>query len=89
MRAWLGAKLAARGLDAGKLDEPSPYEMPYNVVALGARYSIEELVEPLAASRPGSATATPCSSAVREGLLARKLKAPRCAAGRTTSTWIR
>src|SRR5262245_55766142 len=39
VRAWLGAKLAARGFDAAKLDAPLPYDMPHNAVALGARYS--------------------------------------------------
>jgi hypothetical protein len=76
VRAWLGAKLAARGFDAGRLDRPSPYEMPYNAVALGARYSIEELVEPLAAIATWFGNGHAMLSAVREGLLARKLKAP-------------
>jgi hypothetical protein len=76
VRAWLGGKLAARGFDAGRLDAALPYDMPHNAVALGARYSIEELVEPLNAIAVWFGNGHAMLSAVREGLLKRKLKAP-------------
>ena len=42
VRTWLGGHVAARNLAAGKLDDPSPYAMPDHVLALGARYSLDE-----------------------------------------------
>ena len=48
VRAWLGSKLKARGLRCRPSStRASPYQIPHNVVALGARYSIEELADPL------------------------------------------
>jgi hypothetical protein len=76
VRAWLGEQLAGRGADPSRLDAPAPYDMPHNVVALGARYSIEELVEPLEAMAVWFANGHAMLSAVRQGLLARKFKAP-------------
>jgi len=37
-RRWLGERLAAIGLDAGRLDAPPPYAMPEHAVAAGAAY---------------------------------------------------
>ncbi len=37
-RAWLGERLATRGLDGKALDDPSPYEIPDRAVAPGAAY---------------------------------------------------
>jgi hypothetical protein len=37
-RQWLGAQLAARGLDARSLDAASPYELPAHAIAQGAAY---------------------------------------------------
>src|SRR5207237_2514083 len=37
-RRWLGGIAGARGLDAGALDAPSPYEMPAHTIAQGAPY---------------------------------------------------
>ena len=48
VRTWLGGIVAASGLDAKKLDTPSPYDMPFHALAYGARYSLEELTAPLA-----------------------------------------
>jgi hypothetical protein len=76
VRAWLGSKLQARGYDAAKLDGPLPYDMPHNVVALGARYSIEELIDPLNAIAVWFANGNAMLSAIRDGLVTRKLKAP-------------
>jgi hypothetical protein len=41
VRAWLGRQMAARGLDPGALDDPSPYEVP--ALANGAVYAAAEL----------------------------------------------
>ena len=76
VRAWLAAKLGARGFDAAKLDAPVPYDMPHNAVALGARYSVEELTGPLNALAVWFANGNAMLNAVRDGLLKRRLKAP-------------
>jgi hypothetical protein len=76
VRAWLACVLASHGLDAGKLDAAAPYQMPHHVLALGARYSIEELGDPLNALAVWFANGHAMLNAVRQGLLARKLKAP-------------
>jgi hypothetical protein len=72
--AWLSDTL--RGLDAAKLAAPLPYTMPHNVVALGARYSIEELMPELAAQALWFRNAHGLLSDVRAGLVKRRLKAP-------------
>ena len=76
VRTWLADVLRGRGLDAAKLDAPAPYQMPHHVLALGARYSIEELGDPLAALAVWFSNGHAMLSAVRQGLVARKLKAP-------------
>jgi len=40
-RGWLGELVGARGLDAQRLDAPSPYEMPASGIAAGARYAAD------------------------------------------------
>ena len=47
VRTWLGGHVAARNLAAGKLDDPPPYAMPDHVLALGARYSLDEIGDAL------------------------------------------
>jgi hypothetical protein len=76
VRAWLGGQLAARGLDAGKLDAPSPYAMPWHVIAIGARYSLDEQGEALATHAHWFANAHAALDATQRHLAARKLKAP-------------
>jgi hypothetical protein len=76
VRAWLGSRLAARGLDAGKLDAASPYEMPGHAIALGARYSLDELGEAFAVLSTWYANAHAALGEARDVLAARKLKAP-------------
>ena len=68
-----------------KLDAPLPYDMPHNVIALGARYSIEELVEPLHAIAVWYANGHSMLSTIRDGLVKRKLKAPETA--RANGAW--
>jgi hypothetical protein len=76
VRAWLGAQMTARGLDAKKLDAPSPYEMPWHVIAIGARYSLDEQGEALAAHAAWFANAHAALDAVQKKLAARRLHAP-------------
>ena len=76
VRAWLGGVLATRGLDAGKLDAPLPYDMPPHVLALSARYAIEELIEPLQALAVWFADASGLLGSVQQGLVKQRLKAP-------------
>jgi len=46
-RAWLGQEMRALGLDAKKLDAPSPYEMPAHAIAKGAAYAATRLADAL------------------------------------------
>ena len=76
VRTWLSQTLAARGLDGAKLDARAPYDIPAHVLALGARYSIEELTEPLQALAVWFANAHGLLGAVQQDLLRQRLKAP-------------
>jgi hypothetical protein len=76
VRAWLGAKLARRGLNATKLDSPSPYATPWHVIAIGARYSLDELNEAFATHANWFANAHAALAVVQKHLAARRLKAP-------------
>ena len=60
------AQLAARDLDAGKLDVPAPYAMPDHVLALGARYSLDELGDAFAALAAWFANAHAALGAVQQ-----------------------
>ncbi len=46
-RAWLGQEIHALGLDAKKLDAPSPYEMPAHAIAKGGAYGASKLASAL------------------------------------------
>jgi len=76
VRTWLGAQLSARGLDAAKLDAPSPSDLPWHVIAIGARYSLEEQGEALAIHAAWFANAHAALDAVQKKLAARRLRAP-------------
>ncbi len=76
VRTWLGGHVAARNLAAGKLDAPLPYDLPSHVIAIGARYSLEELGDPLRALATWYANAYGMLGRMRDRLAARKLKAP-------------
>jgi hypothetical protein len=75
-RAWLGRECAARGLDARKLDEPSPYAMPAYAIASGAKYSPGKLIEALRDLATWYANANGLLGEVGQRLAARKLNAP-------------
>jgi hypothetical protein len=76
VRVWLGGHVAARNLSAGKLDDPLPYVLPDHALALGARYSLDELGEVLAVMATWYANADAALIGVQKHLNARKLKAP-------------
>jgi len=76
VRIWLGAHLAARGAEAGKLDSPLPYAMPPHPLASGARYALDEIGDELKALAVWSGNAHAALGAVRKRLAARKMKAP-------------
>ncbi len=76
VRAWLGARLSARGLDPAKLDAPSPYDMPHHALGYGARYSIDELTEQLRTLSVWFPNGCGALERIRDKVLARKLKAP-------------
>jgi hypothetical protein len=76
VRAWLGGLLAARGFDAARLDAPSPYAMPDHALALGARYSLDELGDDFATLAAWYSNANATLGAVQKKLAAKRLKAP-------------
>jgi hypothetical protein len=76
VRTWLGGHVAARNLQAGKLDDPLPYTLPDHVLALGARYSLEELGDALAVLSTWYSNSNAALANVQRHLAARKLKAP-------------
>jgi hypothetical protein len=76
VRAWLRGQLAAAGLDAGRLDAPVPYAMPEHALALGARYSLDELGEAFQALSAWTANAHAALAAMQQRLAIKKLKAP-------------
>jgi len=48
VRRWLGAQLAARGLDPTRLDQDAPYTIPDHAVARGAAYRASAMSDALA-----------------------------------------
>jgi hypothetical protein len=76
VRTWLGGHVAARNLAAGKLDDPSPYAMPEHVLALGARYSLDEMGEALKALSAWYSNSHAALTGVQQVLARKKLKAP-------------
>jgi hypothetical protein len=76
VRTWLGGHVAARNLPAGKLDDPSPYAMPDHALALGARYSLDELGDAFKVLGTWCANANAALTGVQKHLAAKKLKAP-------------
>lgn len=76
IRGELGALLGARGLDAGKLDAPSPYEMPPHPVAAGAPYAVGGLAAALAELAAWYAAADRALCAAWAHVVARGFAAP-------------
>ena len=76
VRTWLGGHIAARNLVVGKLDDPSPYELPFHVIGTGARYTLDELGEAFTGHATWYANAHGALAGVQKQLAARRLKAP-------------
>jgi hypothetical protein len=76
VRRWLGEHLAAHGLKPAALDAPAPYEMPWHVIAIGARYSLDELLDSFETLSTWFANAHEALGLVHDKLAARKLKTP-------------
>ena len=76
VRAWLAGQMAVRGPKADKLDAALPYDMPHHVLALGARYSLEELLPAFGVLSVWYANGYGMLDHVRGKLAAKKLMAP-------------
>jgi hypothetical protein len=74
-RRWLGKQLGAHGLDAGKLDAPTPYDMPAHAVGRGGAYGAGKLADALAELAAWLANAQRSLGAVRERMTRRGLTA--------------
>jgi hypothetical protein len=70
-RRWLGEQLGARGLDAGKLDAPTPYDMPAHPVGRGGPYGAGKLADALAELAAWLANAQWSLGVVRERMTGR------------------
>jgi hypothetical protein len=75
-RTWLGGHVAARNLAAGKLDDPLPYAMPDHVLALGARYSLDEYGDAFKVLATWFANGSEAVASAQKRLVAKRLKAP-------------
>jgi hypothetical protein len=74
VRAWLGQRVRELGLDAQKLDAPSPYTMPAFGIATGASYSVDG--EALSLLAAWYTNANGALEETRQAMLARGLSAP-------------
>jgi hypothetical protein len=76
VRTWLGGHVAARNLAAGKLDDPLPYALPDHVLALGARYSLDEYGDAFKVLATWFANGSEAVASAQKRLVAKRLKAP-------------
>jgi hypothetical protein len=76
VRTWLGGHVAARNLAAGKLDDPLPYALPDHVLALGARYSLDEYGDAFKVLATWFANGSKAVASAQKRLAAKRLKAP-------------
>jgi hypothetical protein len=76
IRDWLAGRFGAAKLDARKLDTPLPYTIPEHALALGARYSLDELREAFRTLALWGANGHAALTAMQNDITARKLKAP-------------
>ena len=76
VRAWLGSRLNAKGLDPFALDKPLPYDMPASALASGGRYQLDELESALAELSGWYDNASRALDDVRHQLVARGVRAP-------------
>jgi hypothetical protein len=76
IRAWLGEKLAACGLDARALEAPLPYQLPDHPLGHGAAYATAGLGEALAELVAWYANADGILGEARRRIAARGIAAP-------------
>src|SRR5262249_29655653 len=76
VRSWLVAELNAGGLDARKLDEPAPYEIPAHALAGGSKYSTVRLSPALRDLTTWYSNANGALAAVTKTLAGRGLRPP-------------
>jgi hypothetical protein len=76
VRTWLLGHVAARNLQSGKLDDPSPYAMPEHALAFGARYSLDELSDAFATLTAWYSNANRALGQAQKALAGKRLKAP-------------
>ena len=76
IRAWLGSRLNAMGLDPFALDKPLPYDMPASAIASGGRYQLGELRPALAELSGWYDNASRALGDLRHELVVRGLRAP-------------
>jgi hypothetical protein len=76
IRAWLGSRFGAMGLDPFALDKPLPYDMPASAIGSGGHYQLNELRWALAALAGWYDNASTALDDVRHDLVARGLPAP-------------
>jgi len=74
IRQWLGNQFSARDLDPSLLDSPSPYEMPADPIAQGARYDATAWADALAEMAAWFTNAEFLLGLVQRNLMARGLK---------------
>jgi len=76
VKTWLRGHVAARNLASGKLDDPLPYALADHALALGGRYSLDELGDAFRTLSAWCANASGALSVVQHRLVSKKLKAP-------------
>src|SRR5215218_6143018 len=76
VKTWLRGHVAARNLVSGKLDDPLPYALADHALALGARYSLDELGDAFKTLSAWYSNANVALSAAQQRLASKKLKAP-------------
>ncbi|MGH6968828.1 MAG: hypothetical protein ACREEN_06975, partial [Stellaceae bacterium] len=75
VRPWLGARIAALGLNSGGLDAPAPYALPEHAIAKGAAYAVASLVDALAELAAWFANADRTLDGVRTAMAERQFAA--------------
>jgi len=76
IRAWLGPRFRAKGLNPFALDKPLPYDMPASVIATGGRYLLDDLRSALGELSRWYDNASRALGEGRRELVARGLRAP-------------
>ena len=76
IRQWLGGQLSQKGLDAGALDAPSPYQMAEHPIGRGASYEAARLAPALSELVAWLANAHGVLGETRQRIVGRGIDAP-------------